>query len=592
MNIDITKLKTSWTKFDIVRTLEVVYDIETIEKFKTKEAPIDEPVLRAFLGVKKLSDPTPEFWYEIQQFPKEKGLFALLATIFTHYYIIEEFANDFSTGDMKGTFFIKDGHKQYTNIRSCLVESGAASPIYRKMKQVPYDLSIILTNNQVGKIFKKLLLQRISSITDEKLTNKEFYEICFKYNFHKAISLNKTQFEKWLEGENFKSSRETPSYIDKAEIKNFYAINEVYLDFNESKEVYFLGENGDGKSLILMALYLTFRGNFITERTEKEKTGRISDIIRENIKLVLKGTDSRDNEYDIKKNLYLNNIYAYGTHRGRTDSDNYEQYGFMSLFSSKEELINPETWLQKQKLIELESNKSDHKTNLNKSISELENIFMELLEKNVEVQVNGNGVKFIEKGRSLEFEQLSEGYKSIIIFVVDLLYRLSNSEFRNKKDIFQSTAVVLVDEIELHLHPKWQRVLIGKLRTIFPNIQFIFTTHSPTIIQGAGEDAIIYRVYRNKDDGMTKVSDPYFRKNLDHLMVNTLVTSPLFDLEDSRMDTNNEDSDTSENYLMYKIYNQVSLRLESRKEKEGSFLTDEEIDNLISDVLDNYEKDK
>ena len=66
----------------------------------------------------------------------------------------------------------------------------------------------------------------------------------------------------------------------------------------------------------------------------------------------------------------------------------------------------------------------------------------------------------------------------------------------------------MVDEIDLHLHPKWQRVIIGKLRKIFPNIQFVFTTHSPTIIQGASDDAVIFRVYRNKKDGKTRISDP------------------------------------------------------------------------------------
>ena len=95
----------------------------------------------------------------------------------------------------------------------------------------------------------------------------------------------------------------------------------------------------------------------------------------------------------------------------------------------------------------------------------------------------------VNKGdESLHLDQLSDGERSLLAIVADLIRRLSlaNPEI---SDPLLGAGVVLVDEIELHLHPTWQRNVIEKLRTTFPNIQFIATTHSPFVIQSlrAGE---------------------------------------------------------------------------------------------------------
>ena len=88
---------------------------------------------------------------------------------------------------------------------------------------------------------------------------------------------------------------------------------------------------------------------------------------------------------------------------------------------------------------------------------------------------------FIEKnGLKLSLSQLSEGEKSIIAIIGDIARRL---EIANpKKELNEGEGIVLFDEIEKHLHPKWQRTIIPNLRRTFPNIQFIVTTHSPQVL--------------------------------------------------------------------------------------------------------------
>jgi len=578
-HIDFSKLKTSWTKYDIVQALDVVYSVETIQRFMNKEIGIDEPILRSFLGVKSLKDPIPQYWIEIQKYPAEKKIFSLLALIFTHGGIVNEFATKYSTNNMKGVFKIEPG-KQYTNIRSALVESGAAEPFYRRQETVPYDISIVFYNPAIGKLFKDVLLERFSRLTKQSLSIEKFYEECFQNNFHRALGVNRKQFKAWLEGIPFDSH-----YINRIVVDNFFSIKHVDLDFNDSKEIYFLGENGDGKSLLLMALYLAFNGNYITTKTDQEETGRAVDILRKNKSLQLKGYDEFDKEYNPQQANYIENIYAYGTHRGRYSADTPEEYGFMSLFDFNKTLNDPITWLKNQKLLELESlskNDEKNKDTFRFVTTELENMFYELLERNVKVEIQGTDVYFIEKGYKLNFEQLSEGYRSIIIFVCDILYRLSFNVGKNK-DIKSIKGVVLVDEIDLHLHPKWQQVIIKRLRGLFPCIQFFFTTHSPTIIQGASNDAIVYRIYR--ENGETKTSDPYLRKDLNHLMINTLLTSPLFGLDDSRLDTNNENANTDDSYLLYKINNQLKNRLKTQKSEGKNFISDKEIDDIITNII-------
>ena len=103
------------------------------------------------------------------------------------------------------------------------------------------------------------------------------------------------------------------------------------------------------------------------------------------------------------------------------------------------------------------------------------------MEKNVQIKIEGSGVSFIEKGTKLNFDQLSEGYKSIIIFVSDLLNRLQLNQ-PNIDNIKNLHGIVLVDEIDLHIHPKWQINMLPTLAKALPNIQFIVTSHSPLVV--------------------------------------------------------------------------------------------------------------
>ena len=99
---------------------------------------------------------------------------------------------------------------------------------------------------------------------------------------------------------------------------------------------------------------------------------------------------------------------------------------------------------------------------------------------------------FENDNKIFSFNQLSDGEQGIIALIGDIVRRLCLANPK-LEDPLQGEAIIMIDEIELHLHPTWQRKIIKKLETIFPNCQFIITTHSPQVLSelDADNDKII-----------------------------------------------------------------------------------------------------
>jgi predicted ATP-binding protein involved in virulence len=85
----------------------------------------------------------------------------------------------------------------------------------------------------------------------------------------------------------------------------------------------------------------------------------------------------------------------------------------------------------------------------------------------------------------IPFNHLSDGQKTLLAMIADLTFKIItlNQNYQDDAAIKRTTGCVLIDEIDLHLHPKWQRDVLNDLIRTFPKIQFIVTTHSPFIVQ-------------------------------------------------------------------------------------------------------------
>ncbi len=417
------------------------------------------------------------------------------------------------------------------------------------------------------------------------VSEKEFLRLLYQKIIEKQdipISRLTEQMKRILEAQ--KRINYSNRFIDYFKVEHYFCIENIELqDLGDKKEIYFLGENGDGKTVLLQSLVLALKIQGIKNNTNQTELGTILQYISENQRLNLHSVDQNNIEYNYSKTQskgtsYLENIYAYGCNRYRRNSLEFiDKHGYLTLFEDNQELLSPVEWL---KIVKLEEEFSALK--LEKAISLLE----DLLDNNLEINLRGSQVTFTERGASiLWFDQLSDGYKSVMTWVTDLVARLAK---RQPKAVLQDyEAVVLVDEIGLHLHPKWEARLVKRLRTWFPKIQFFFTTHSPTLILSASEDAIFYRIY--KKEGVSKISESFACSDLSDLMLNGIVTSPLFDLENATMrsfDPKKDELDTTSHYRSNRIRKIVDEEIQQLKEKKVVYISPQMLDDIIKKAIE------
>jgi len=96
----------------------------------------------------------------------------------------------------------------------------------------------------------------------------------------------------------------------------------------------------------------------------------------------------------------------------------------------------------------------------------------------------GRVPRVVRNGLALDLSELSDGYQALLVVTFDLMLRYAYLFFHLENPL-EGQAVVAIDEVDLHLHPRWQRTVVAQLTELFPNTQFVLTTHSPIVVQGA-----------------------------------------------------------------------------------------------------------
>ena len=351
-------------------------------------------------------------------------------------------------------------------------------------------------------------------------------------------------------------------FLKHLELRNFKCHTHLKIDFSTDnpknptrKTTFLLGENGTGKSAVLKAIALVTAGSnaladllgnpdnwvqnkksfcLITavivtadgqERTIELKIKRhshIREILNEN-QDTLDQLDSAIKKAD--RNYF---ILAYGASRriNRGDLKILSKESFyrsprslsvQSLFNPDAALVSLSNWAMDVDYSSKGKNLSVVKTALNQFL------------------VDGVKFKRIDKKRGLlifstpdgevPLDQLSDGYQNVTAWVGDSMYNITNS-FNNYKDPLKARGVLLIDEIDLHLHPKWQRRLHNFLNTKLPNFQVIVTTHSPLTAQQAVENEL-YALKRNRK----KIDLIPFNGNPSEMLLHQVLMSPVFGVE-------------------------------------------------------------
>jgi len=228
-------------------------------------------------------------------------------------------------------------------------------------------------------------------------------------------------------------------------------------------------------------------------------------------------------------------FYAYGASRRlckSTLSKSQLSNTTLSLFNDQADLINAEEWLLQTDYAA--SKKSSIRHQAQKRFELIKDILITLLPEVDNIRISIHDVnqspraEFKTPDGWLRLNALSLGYQTMISWMVDLAAHMFQ-RYPDSPNPIAEPAVVLIDEIDLHLHPKWQRTIMAYLSERFVNTQFIVTAHSPLIVQAA-ENANI-AVLKREGDQVVIHQQP---QDVKGWRIDQLLTSDLFDLPSAR----------------------------------------------------------
>ena len=327
-------------------------------------------------------------------------------------------------------------------------------------------------------------------------------------------------------------------------LKNFRGIQDLNLSLNEKSTVIF-GVNGVGKSSILRSIDLLY-ANIIAKLLRSKKllaemneddimSGKSKAIIaavfcfpsgeqmeysrsistiegKKNIKKLSELTKHFEAQYitrnqeddngnlvivEDKKNMPI--FVNYGVNRlvidislKATEKKNFEKLSaFDKAIEDKIDFSSLFEWFRIQEDLENQEKVRSRQgmEYENRDLKAVRTAMVAMLDGFEHIRVERQPLTMVaeKNGVSLNMNQLSDGEKCTIALFGDLARRLAiaNPVMKNPLD---GTGVVLIDELELHMHTQWQRKALKVLREVFPNIQFIVTTHSPQVLGEVTEE--------------------------------------------------------------------------------------------------------
>jgi predicted ATPase len=334
-----------------------------------------------------------------------------------------------------------------------------------------------------------------------------------------------------------------PSKLFSIMIRGYQDIKKAYMEDipADTQWIFLTGENGSGKTSVLKAI-ATSLGYRLLDKKEITESPNFQVSIN-----LHKGKDfssyrRHQNEGCNKRFPLVSALVLFGPNRLISQKDKTKK-GLLSLALKKEGLFQP-LWDFEYKMLDIEEQfdawrreKKKGKDELEKRIYYIRTLLSKVVPGLYDIRFDKRErigrerivieTKYIvrkdESSQEEEkyWQQLPSGTRSVFAMVSELLIRL----YHFQKDIIDPSelrGIVIIDEIDLHLHPNAQRQLIIDLSEVFRNIQFIVATHSPIPLLGAPKNSCFFKVERETETGIEIVNlneiDVY------HLMPNTLLT--------------------------------------------------------------------
>ncbi|WP_204346195.1 AAA family ATPase [Psychroserpens algicola] len=337
-------------------------------------------------------------------------------------------------------------------------------------------------------------------------------------------------------------------FVEKIELTNIKTFKKQCFDFTASEGamaswLMLLGENGTGKSTVLKSLCMNLcdgayfqnmvnegflnPAKFIRYKTKKGiikvwMTSKTQPRVLEFTKNLVKFTNTDGESVELKLPLQPNKIntsawqsptylLAYGATRLLPRGSKHEAKHINSQFSRLDNLFNPfvplvdaENWLLGLDSILFRRAAIVLKDLLNMKDDE-------------KITRRGGVIKIIVNNSVESFQELSDGYQSVIALTADIL-QLVMDRWKNPDE---ARGIVLVDEIGAHLHPRWKMRIVSSLRTALPNMQFIVSSHQPLCLRGLDKNEVIL-MRRDAENNVEVITD---LPNPKELRISQILTS-------------------------------------------------------------------
>ena len=296
-------------------------------------------------------------------------------------------------------------------------------------------------------------------------------------------------------------------FIRRIELKNFRNLEDVTIELGdlnrESKPwLVMIGENGMGKSSVLKAVALALMDD--TQRTRLNLSA--NDLLRHSaqsgyVRVYVDGYskpfslefNSKSSKVTSNKNVLHSLLFCYGGTRllpnsktpDREIDDTFSRTG--NLFDPFYPLTDAKSWLLK-----LSDEQFGHSVKAIKHLLGHDEACIIMRSP----RSNPDRLWIYPPGQSVceSFHDLSDGYQSIIALVADIL----QIAFKHYQTVEALQGIVLIDEIDIHLHPKWKLQILELFRKVFPRLQFLITTHDPLCLHGALQHEI-HLLYRDSE---------------------------------------------------------------------------------------------
>ena len=332
-----------------------------------------------------------------------------------------------------------------------------------------------------------------------------------------------------------------PLYVRKLTLKDIRCFEHLKIEFGEGESIVIIGDNGDGKSTVLRALamgicdqssasalFRELHGDYVrsgssdrhgtitvdlagprrsSDRFRIDTTVRSLDAF-ERVEQVLFDLSSGTKKRLTQDEFPWERIFAsgYGPGIRVQGTSDYEYYltvdAVYPLFRYDVLLQNPELVIRRLMDAATRQDRGGGEKVLDGVKQLLSGILQ--LEKSDVLKLDRTGIRLRHLGRDVGLSALADGYRGTVTWILDLLawwfvYRDGKTfRFRDVR------GVVFIDEIEQHLHPRWQRNIISLLTWSFPRVQFVATTHSPLVASGC-EDVTVHSITK----GEHRVESPF-----------------------------------------------------------------------------------